>query len=276
MSVECDVCGDDFKSKIAVQVHRSKSHYCPWKDKEKLEELYIDERLSTVELSEKWGISRNTVCKNLKKHSIETRDKSTALGGPGYSGNDVEEMYTEEGLTIVEIAEKLDVDNSNIYRALKRRGVDTSYDGEDHHSWSGGDIDYECDWCGNSMSVERGLYNNRENHFCGDECLYRWRSDNLSNEKTPDKNRYGPLWTEKRRERLEKDNYSCVVCGMTQNKHKEKYDESLHVHHIITRRKYQDENGNINWEVANDINNLVTLCTVCHPRWEGIPLRPQQ
>lgn len=56
---------------------------------------------------------------------------------------------------------------------------------------------------------------------------------------------YGEKWTAVRQEVLERDGFSCRLCGKT---------ERVEVHH---RRKYQDNN-------VHDPENLITLCSTCH------------
>lgn len=87
---------------------------------------------------------------------------------------------------------------------------------------------------------------------------------------------YGPNWERQRERRLEKDDYECVVCGLSDSEIKERGDkDGLHVHHIEKLRLFEGENG-IDYERANRIENLITLCRTCHSRWEGIPLRPER
>jgi hypothetical protein len=57
-----------------------------------------------------------------------------------------------------------------------------------------------------------------------------------------------PKWQKKRLEVLDRDNYSCTVCGDTETE--------LHVHH----KKYK--NGKAPWEY--ELDNFSTLCKYCH------------
>jgi hypothetical protein len=66
---------------------------------------------------------------------------------------------------------------------------------------------------------------------------------------------YGAGWVESRRETLERDNYTCQVCGFG--------DESNHVHHIKPRSEFDDVSD------SNTDDNLITLCISCHGRCEG-------
>ena len=70
---------------------------------------------------------------------------------------------------------------------------------------------------------------------------------------------YGPIWTKQRQKCLERDDWTCRVCGVA--------DDELHhelsVHHITPRRKHDG-----NWE-QNELSNLISLCPECHGRCEG-------
>ncbi len=57
-----------------------------------------------------------------------------------------------------------------------------------------------------------------------------------------------PKWQKRRLEILQRDNFTCQVCGSS--------DKTLHVHHTVY------ENGNKIWEY--DDNQLITLCEECH------------
>jgi len=67
---------------------------------------------------------------------------------------------------------------------------------------------------------------------------------------------YGPNWYANRKKARERDNYICQDCG----KKEEQYGCELSVHHIIPFRNF---NGD--WEKANQLTNLITLCEYpCH------------
>lgn len=63
---------------------------------------------------------------------------------------------------------------------------------------------------------------------------------------------YGPNWRQQRRFARERDNFICQLCGSEENGRK--HD----VHHIIPFRELTD------YEVANELENLLTLCSSCH------------
>jgi 5-methylcytosine-specific restriction endonuclease McrA len=94
----------------------------------------------------------------------------------------------------------------------------------------------------------------------GKECAKRYRENNKEkfseyrktddyrrrHRKSADNQRFGG----NRLKALERDNYTCVLCGSTEN---------IQVHHI-------DENGRNKpkEEQNNDLSNLTTLCGSCH------------
>jgi len=65
-------------------------------------------------------------------------------------------------------------------------------------------------------------------------------------------NDYGPGWDEIRMRVLNRDGQRCQVCGAS-GEHK-----PLHVHHIQPFRSFPDR------ETANQLQNLITLCPICH------------
>lgn len=56
---------------------------------------------------------------------------------------------------------------------------------------------------------------------------------------------------------LERDNYTCVTCGMTNEEHKIKWNRTITVDHI-------DGQGRNSKVKNNDLSNLQTLCLRCH------------
>jgi DEAD/DEAH box helicase domain-containing protein len=69
-------------------------------------------------------------------------------------------------------------------------------------------------------------------------------------------NDYGPSWPALRNQRRALDNFRCQVCGAPER------GRSHDVHHKIPFRAF------VNAEQANQLTNLVTLCSACHHRTE--------
>ena len=64
---------------------------------------------------------------------------------------------------------------------------------------------------------------------------------------------YGVGFTEELKEQVRKrDGYKCVICNFSQRNNIKKYKKRLEIHH-------KDCNKN-----NHNINNLISLCTVCH------------
>ncbi len=78
-------------------------------------------------------------------------------------------------------------------------------------------------------------------------------------------NDYGPNWPEQRQAALARDNHRCRSCGA-----EARPGQGLHVHHIRPFREYGYVPGqNEAYRLANDLDNLATLCPSCHRRAEA-------
>jgi DEAD/DEAH box helicase domain-containing protein len=73
---------------------------------------------------------------------------------------------------------------------------------------------------------------------------------------TNDPNDYGPNWQQQRERARARDNYRCQGCGAPEQ------GREHHVHHRIPFRAFAT------LELANQLQNLVTLCSTCHRRAE--------
>lgn len=73
---------------------------------------------------------------------------------------------------------------------------------------------------------------------------------------------YGTNWDEQRQKAIHRDGCECANCGLTRKEHYDQYDSDLHVHHITPIRSMGS------YSKANELENLVTLCIVCHQRTE--------
>ncbi len=71
-----------------------------------------------------------------------------------------------------------------------------------------------------------------------------------------DQNNYGSSWNRIRKLVLQRDQYMCQSCGLTETNY------PFHVHHKTPFRLFSSP------EQANQIENLVTLCPACHRKAE--------
>ena len=72
-----------------------------------------------------------------------------------------------------------------------------------------------------------------------------------------DPNQYGRNWKIQRERARARDNYQCQICGV------QEINRSHHVHHKSPFRTYQS------FEMANQLENLITLCPACHRKAEA-------
>jgi len=77
-----------------------------------------------------------------------------------------------------------------------------------------------------------------------------------------DPNAYGRNWLRQRDQARLRDRYTCQICGAVES------DRAHDVHHKIPFRSFRDERGNIDTNLANRLDNLITLCQTCHKRAE--------
>jgi len=75
---KCDVCGSSFDSYKAMRVHKSRAGHMekPWRDKEKLQELYVEKRLGSNEIADRLGCGQTAILDALKDFNIQTRSLS--------------------------------------------------------------------------------------------------------------------------------------------------------------------------------------------------------
>lgn len=113
-----------------------------------------------------------------------------------------------------------------------------------------------CEWCGESYEAQP--YEEDSTRFCSQECMIEWRSREYSGENHPrwkDNDDYyrGPNWARQREKARERDNHECQHCGS---------EDQLQVHHITPFESFDD------YQEANELSNLITLCVSCHHRVE--------
>ncbi len=79
----------------------------------------------------------------------------------------------------------------------------------------------------------------------------------------PERRKRNKLFKELRRTGMDATKYvedkKCVVCGMTNEEHKKKYGERLHIHHLNN-----DGRHNIRKGLEPKHNDIMVLCRSCH------------
>lgn len=122
-----------------------------------------------------------------------------------------------------------------------------------------------CSWCGESKEIIPAQATRSDHHFCDGECKGKWWSVNVSGESHPNwkggyNPYYGPNWERKRRETRERDGFKCGLCGLTDGASKLIHGRELSVHHVTRINDFSNPTD------ANNLGNLMTLCTYCHQR----------
>jgi len=139
--------------------------------------------------------------------------------------------------------------------------------------------------CGKVFKVKPSRQNIAK--LCSKDCQDKWMSEewkkrgmgkrlpNMYGEENPNwkggyEPYYGPNWTDQRQKALDRDNYTCQKCG----KSDEELGQEPDVHHKKPLRTFKQENE-IDYQKANRIENLVTLCRKCHLNIENMNVIPQ-
>jgi len=191
------------------------------------------------------------------------------------------EQYVNEGRSTYDIADECGCSSTTVNRWLEKHAIKT-------RPSSGLPPDMLTDegWLREQyVEEERSTRDIADECGCGSSTISRWLkrhgigTRSIEGEHNPRWNGgsqpYGLGWNaSKRRAVRERDGYICQApaCSVTQDDHLDRYDERLHVHHLIKARDVDDP------EERNAAENLITLCRDCHQRWERMAeagIRPQ-
>lgn len=259
------------------------------KDADYLKKRYYEDGLTLKELGDEIGCSDDNVKYWLEKHDLGTRSRSESFtDGDIAKANDEEwlkEQYVENERSCYDIAEELDLNFETIRKRLIEFGVerrvpityqtdgdldrlnDADFLREKYHEE--GLTTYEiADILGvwqqsvvramQRHDVERVAHggNVGENHH-----NYK---DDLAFRKTY----YGPNWTRQRRKAIIRDQARCQRCGTTEAEYKQSVGLLLDMHHIRNKREFV-EGGEFDYEAANKVDNLISLCRSCHQKVEA-------
>lgn len=116
----------------------------------------------------------------------------------------------------------------------------------------------KCTYCGKKLLVIPARARNSQNCYCNYECMAKDYETRFSGENSPTwkggKKHYRGHWLKQRNLARKRDNYTCQLCGVTE----EEWHKEMDVHHIRNYRKFEDK------DEANKLENLVCLCNKCH------------
>lgn len=259
------------------------------KDREWLHNAYIENGRSAPDIAEECGLNNpTTVYQWLERHDIERRTSGETLtNAPLDKLQNKEWLYTQykkNSLGTYAIGQKLRCSESTVRRWLQRYGIEL-------RPHSNADLErlndpeqlerlyHEEELSLSEVAEELGTHMKtvhnkmiefeipRRNYM---QTARRGRDHhNFKEEKTTN---YGPNWREKRIERRIIDQGRCQVCGRTDAENIEKAGRVNSVHHIEPRSEFINDDYTLDYEEANKLENLITLCDRHHQMYEGIPI----
>ena len=240
---------------MSIQSKKSK-----YKNKQWLEKKYIENGLTSDEISEFCTVSAKTILRHLKKNNIPIRDaqpKNTSE--KKYKNEDwLHEKFVLEDLEQKEIANICNVAPQTIFKYVNRYNLEKEYKYHDEEWLENkyknknktlSQIANECDvarqtianWCEkHNIKIS---YPEGQNH----------PQFKPNGGKYPENK--GGSWEKNRREALERANYACENPSCDENV--ESLGRNPDVHHIVPykfKEKYD----------VNDLSNLIVLCRSCH------------
>lgn len=292
----------------------------PWRDKNTLYKLYIEEKLSAAAIGDRLGCTDVTVLDWLERHDIPVRNPDP----PTMTGDDHPRSVSRDDLVAdyKRVGDKLDKTPSqkeyNQYGEYSWQAIRSHFDGmseiqdaaglerlkkgrvtlecevcgeeygekhakkntsrfcsvecagkwkseayrDEGNPYGYNDIQITCEWCGDVDPSPA----HKDARFCSQDCMVEWRAREYSGSNHPrwngGKNSYrGPNWERQRQKARERDDHECQYCGET--------DAELDVHHILPFSEFDD------YQTANRLQNLITLCDSCHSNaeWGNIAIQ---
>lgn len=239
-------------------------------DEKKIVEMYLKENLSILKLSKIFNCDRLPIRKILRKNNIKIRNSGVYMEGKisprrlNLPEQEIIDMYNKN-ISGMGIAEKFGCNDTVIYRILKRNGIKVKELG----FYSKGKISPK------RLNLPKKKIINMYNKIsvtkiakifgCSDPIIYmilkrngiKLRNDGFYKKGEDHPNwqggksfePYDQNWTPAFRRAIRKrDNQVCILCGI----HREKLNQTLHVHHINGDKK------------MNIPQNCLSLCVKCH------------
>jgi len=246
---ECPGCGDEFPTERGMKSHYGQKH-----------EGSIS---GVVETCEGCGetFRRPADRPDIRNCSIGCRSRKTVTVACSWCGEDVEMHENRHKIN----------DENFCGQDCYSKWQSENKVGEQSPTWKERRT-HTCDWCGGEIE-KRQSERSLEHDFCGLDCYGNWLTENNSGEDNPMwkggyEPYYGSNWRKQRRRARERDNNECQACGVGED------ETTLCVHHIKPFREFA-AGDETDYEAANELENLVTLCRSCHKKYEGLPVVPR-
>jgi len=257
----------------------------PWHDYDTLYELYVEAGLTMAKVAEELGCDQATISRNLRDLGIETRGHAEHGLIEGLQDREaLREMHVDRKMRTSKIAdhfgctprtvthylneydiERLDLPSAEAVTVLESEAeLRRLYcDNELTQDGIAGELG-----CG-QMSVSRAL----KRHGIPVREAYQQATPKSN---APEIGYYGPQWSERRDEARERDGHVCQRCGLAEESHLDEYGMELAVHHIEAFRSFTPFESVSDYERANRLENLITLCCACHRTVEDVPIDNRQ
>lgn len=218
--------------------------------------------LSMHECARRFGMPRTSLSYKLKKHGVRIKQKAEIIaeqysGAPWRDKETLLNLYETEGLSTIQIADKLGCDVSvvsdwlRVFGAKMRTTAETQKGKKPGNFGKGkrnSDEIILCA-CGCGTQIKRFNFGSNEVRFATghrlkgkDNPLYK--PDNQRQNKRHDRFEY----REWRRQVLESANYTCAACGQVGGK--------LHSHHVLPFALFKEQRFNV--------SNGRAMCKPCH------------
>lgn len=260
----------------------------PWRDEKVLRKLYLEHRLVPREMAELLGCSRRNVSKWINRYDISRRSWSEIADerAPDLLSDPdaLQRLYVDEHKSIKEIAAEADVSVEAVHRRLRKHDIDRRTKGMRENTRELRDSTflyrkYVIEEKSTVEIAEEGEYSDKAVCYWLHEHGIETRPHVQPGEKNQSwagghEEYYGPNWDEQREKALDRDGYTCRDCGITQREVNEQHDRGLSVHHRVPLSSFAPLESAEDYYEANQLNNLLTLCTSCHNKWEALPVQP--
>jgi len=246
-------------------------------DAEWLEQEYVENKRGTPDIARECGVVKETIRRWLHKHDIPVRKRGPEKGREFADTEQLEdrdwlhEQYVQKEKSAGQISNEIGCGEQTVYDWLNRHGIETR-DAGDVFTRRSSRVDKRLEdeqWLRKEYEQRgRAMYDIAQQlDVTAPAIKYRLDEFGIERRETDDNNlssdpvyQRDPNWDEKREERLAIDNHTCQDCGVDE----EDYYRSLDVHHTQMKSEFENPDGDIDWERANDPSNLISLCQSCH------------
>lgn len=198
-----------------------------YRDADFLRHRYVDQRQSASEIAASCSVTASTVARWLGRHGItdgEPYERTTCAACDDYF------RYAPT------LRDGTYCSNACANEQRKRQ------------------VTIECPGCGTTFERRESL----DTEYCSMAC---WSDNNDSCSDWYEL--YGSEWQRQRDRAIQRDEHECIVCGISDSEHADRFGRGLEVYHIVPVRLF--DQWDLPVEDAHELSNLVTVCRTHHP-----------